>query len=98
MDNFLVGKWNIETISPLGSDKYMLSVFETMSATISEMRGSMQFDGIKCDSNNFEMSGTTLTPTKAHVLIIGSLIDNQILGKIHINEYCTVDFKGTKNG
>lgn len=98
MSNFLVGKWNIETISPLGSDRYMLAVSETMSAIISEMRGSMQLDDIKCDSNNFEMSGTTLTPTKARVLIIGSLLNDQISGKIHINEYCTVDFKGTKNG
>jgi len=98
MSNFLVGKWNIETLSPLGSDRYMLSVSETMSAIISEMRGSMQLDDIKCDSNNFEMSGTTLTPTKARVLIIGSLLNDQISGKIHINEYCTVDFKGIKNG
>lgn len=98
MNNFLVGKWNIETISPLGSDKYILAVSETMSATISEMRGSMQFDDIKCDSNNFKMSGTTLTPTKARILIIGSLLNHEISGKIHINEYCTVDFKGTKNG
>lgn len=98
MSNFLVGKWNIETLSPLGSDRYVLSVSETMSGFISEMRGSMEFDDIKCDLNSFKMSGTTLTPTKARILIIGSLLDNKIIGKIHINDYCTVDFKGTKNG
>lgn len=98
MSNFLMGKWNIETLSPLGSDRYILSVSETMSGIISEMRGSMELNDIKCDSNNFEMSGTTLTPTKADILIIGSLLGDQISGKIHINEYCTVDFKGTKNG
>lgn len=98
MSNFLVGKWNIEVLSPLGSDRYALSVSETMSGFISEMRGSMEFSDIKCDLNSFEMFGTTLTPTKARILVIGSLLNNEIIGKIHINEYCTVDFKGTKNG
>lgn len=98
MNNNLFGTWSVNVISPLGSDTYSLSISETMSAVIGEMRGSMKFDDVKFESNNFQMFGTTSTPTKSHIVIRGVIVDNQISGKIQINDYCTVDFKGTKNG
>lgn len=98
MTSNFVGSWKLEVVSPLGLDQYTLSITETMSASIHEMRGSMTFDDVKINSNNFEMLGTTLTPTKARVMIAGSILNGLMSGKIYINDYCQVSFNGTKNG
>jgi hypothetical protein len=98
MINDFIGSWNINVASPLGTDAYTLFISETASAQISEMRGKMNFDDVRFESNNFYMSGTTLTPTKAQVIMEGFIVGNDMKGKVRINEYCTVDFSGAKNG
>lgn len=93
----LIGSWKVETISPLGVDRYTLTVTPTMSASISEMRGKMDFDDVKTNVDTFEMTGKVETPTRSTVRMTGKIKNNEISGKVSINQYCVVDFKGVRN-
>lgn len=97
MQSDLIGSWKIEVISPLGSDRYSLTVNSTTHASIGEMRGKMNFDDVKIIANTFEMVGRVDTPTKGTIYMRGVVNDNQIQGKISVGQYCTVDFRGVKD-
>jgi hypothetical protein len=98
MTHNLVGIWNLDVKSPLGIDKYQLFISETMTAAIGEQRGKMQFTDFLVKDDSFFMSGFTETPLRANVSLHGTFDDNNIFGKIAIDNYCLVDFEGTKNG
>ena len=97
MQTELIGSWKVETISPLGTDRYTLTVTPTMSASIGEMRGKMDFDDVKTNADAFEMTGKVETPTKSTIRMIGKVSGNEIFGKVSINQYCVVDFRGLRN-
>lgn len=97
MQTDLIGSWRVETISPLGIDRYTLTVTPTMSASIGEMRGKMDFDDVITSPNSFEMTGKVDTPTKSVIRMTGKIENNEISGKVSISQYCTVDFKGVRN-
>ena len=97
MQTELIGSWRVETISPLGVDRYTLTVTPTMSASIGEMRGKMDFDDVITNANSFEMTGKVDTPTKSVIHMTGKIENNEISGKVSISQYCTVDFKGARN-
>lgn len=97
MQTELIGSWRVETISPLGVDRYTLTVTPTMSASIGEMRGKMDFDDVITNANSFEMTGKVDTPTKSVIRMTGKIENSEISGKVSISQYCTVDFKGVRN-
>jgi len=97
MQNELIGSWRVETASPLGFDRYILTVTPTMSASIGEMRGKMDFDDVKTNANTFEMTGRVETPTRSIIRMVGKIEKNEILGKVSVNQYCVVDFRGVRN-
>jgi hypothetical protein len=97
MQTELIGSWRVETISPLGVDRYTLTVTPTMSASIGEMRGKMDFDDVKTNADLFEMTGKVETPTKSTIHMIGKVNGNEIFGKVSISQYCVVDFRGVRN-
>lgn len=97
MQTDLIGSWRVETISPLGVDRYTLTVTPTMSASIGEMRGKMDFDDVTTNANSFEMIGKVDTPTKSTIRMTGKIENNEIFGKVSISQYCAVDFRGVRN-
>lgn len=95
----MIGKWKIVVDTPFGEEVYQMDVFKDADGIygcIANDKGFLNFKDAELAGNIFSWSAKTTVPIDANVFFVATLDDEHMHGKIKIDDYVQVQFKGEK--
>lgn len=92
-------KWTITVETPFGKEVYQMDIFqdaEGIHGRASNEKGFLDFKNAELNNGILSWSAQTEVPVKANVFFTGTIDNNTMCGKIKIDDYTQVEFKGEK--